>query len=695
MRLAAFLVCQVVALAQFTPLEFPGLEPFRYAAANRPFRYTIPVRGANPPYSFALEEGATLPSGIALNAVTGELAGMVPQIGEYQTSVCISDAARAVACVPFLLIVTANEGETYTELSSGRAFVPYENLIAPPGTFQTVEYAPASGRLPPGMVLEITGRLYGTPAVSASAYAFRIRARDFEGQFLTRAFLFRVLGPHVAAVRLPNGFEGTPYSARVPASSDATPLTWSLRRGPLPIGFSITEDGRILGTPSFTGQQTFTLRAVDPNGGVHDREIQLLVEGRLSPILISNETFPGATAGVLYRQTLNISGGRGPYAARILGALPPGLSLIAADRIEGTPTTAGSYTFSIQVTDITNTTAIKTFTLIVTNLRYSGPAPIQLHADEPARFALTAEGGTAPYRWSFVSGALPPGIALTPQGVLEGTPTAEGAFNSTVRLTDNASRAADQQITIRVAGPRQSVSAAGIVNGASFASRGRVSPGEIINIFGLRLAPAGLQPASVGPDRRYPTLLSGVRILFGGIPAPILFISPNNLGAVVPYDIFGRRTVEMVVERDGVVSGVVNLDIDAAAPGIFTADSSGTGQAAATNEDGRLNSASNPASAGSILVMYATGGGQTTPPGRDGVLESTTPASLRLPVRVLAGGREAEVLYAGGAPALVAGLIQVNFRLAKDAQAGPSVPVVLLIGDNASPAGVTIAVAEP
>lgn len=695
MRLAAVFLFPLLALAQYAPLEFPGIESFRYAAAGKAFRYTVPVRGGNPPYRFAVESGATLATGISLNAATGELSGAVAQVGEYQTSVCVTDAARSTACMPFLLIVTANEGETYTELFPGRAGVQYQNLIAPPGTFQTVEYAPASGRLPLGMVLEVTGRLYGAPAVSASAWAFRVRARTLDGEFVTQGFLFRVLGPHIATTNLPNGFEGTPYSARPSAASDSPPLVWSIRRGPLPTGFSLSEDGRILATPSTTGQFPFTLRAIDSAGGVHDREITLLIEGRLQPILISNESFPGATTGVLYRQTLNISGGRAPYTVRVLGALPPGLSISGAERIEGTPTAPGSYTFSLQVADIAGSTAIKTFTLVVANLRYSGPAPISLHADEPARFPLPAEGGTPPYRWALVSGALPTGLTLQAAGILDGTPTVEGSFTATVRLTDAASRAVDLPITIRVSGPRPFLTAAGVVNGASFASRGRVAPGEIVNIFGLRLAPGGLLPASVGPDRRYPTSLSDVRVLFSGVPAPLLFLSPTNLGAVVPYDIFGRRVVEMVVERDGVASAPVNLDIEASSPGIFTADSSGSGQAAAFNEDNQLNSARNPAQPGSIVILYATGGGQTTPAGRDGTLESDTPAALRLPVRVIAGGREAEVLYAGGAPALVSGLIQVNFRIAKDANVGNSQPVVLLIGDAASPDGVTIAIGNP
>jgi uncharacterized protein (TIGR03437 family) len=130
-----------------------------------------------------------------------------------------------------------------------------------------------------------------------------------------------------------------------------------------------------------------------------------------------------------------------------------------------------------------------------------------------------------------------------------------------------------------------------------------------------------------------------------------------------------------------------------ATPGIFTADSSGSGQALAANQDYSANSSQNPATAGSVITLYATGGGQTSPIVTDG---SVVTAGQLLPRPVLAvtaliGGQPATVLYAGGSPGMVAGVMQVNVQVPGGLPAGP-VPVTLQVGGQSSQSGVTIAV---
>jgi CheY-like chemotaxis protein len=114
------------------------------------------------------------------------------------------------------------------------------------------------------------------------------------------------------------------------------------------------------------------------------------------------------------------------------------------------------------------------------------------------------------------------------------------------------------------------------------------------------------------------------------------------------------------------------------------------------NEKGCCNSARNPAARGSIAVLYATGAGQTSPPGVDGNIPPTGRMAdypvPELPVRVTVGGQTAEILYAGAAPHAVSGLLQVNFRVPANAPTGDAVPLVLTVGDGRSPDGVTMAV---
>jgi uncharacterized protein (TIGR03437 family) len=127
-------------------------------------------------------------------------------------------------------------------------------------------------------------------------------------------------------------------------------------------------------------------------------------------------------------------------------------------------------------------------------------------------------------------------------------------------------------------------------------------------------------------------------------------------------------------------------------PVIFTANSSGSGQAAVLNEDGTLNSPSRPAPRGSIVTLFATGEGQTVPNGIDGNPAMPPLAVPVLPVTVGTRSVDAEVLYAGGAPQLVAGAMQINFRVPRDIEPGDGIPLVIRIGQVNSPEGVTIAV---
>lgn len=166
--------------------------------------------------------------------------------------------------------------------------------------------------------------------------------------------------------------------------------------------------------------------------------------------------------------------------------------------------------------------------------------------------------------------------------------------------------------------------------------------------------------------------------------------------AIVPYEIADRKTTQVVVEHQGQRSPPVTLNVVSATPALYTLDSTGHGQAAMLNATGCCNSSRNPAKRGTIAVLYATGEGQTSPPGITGGVSffdriADYPAP-RLPVRVTVGGQPAEIVYAAEAPHAVTGLLQVNFRVPPNAPIGDAVPLTLTIGAFRSPDGVTMAV---
>ena len=208
----------------------------------------------------------------------------------------------------------------------------------------------------------------------------------------------------------------------------------------------------------------------------------------------------------------------------------------------------------------------------------------------------------------------------------------------------------------------------GIANAASN-QPGAIAPGEIVTIYG--------------------TGLRNAQFLFNGLPAPVLYTTDVQAGAVVPYALTAS-SVQVVAQSGGVSSTPLSVSLAAAAPGIFTADTSGAGQAAALNQDGSPNGSANPAAAGSVIILYATGEGQTSPPGVDGKLGVVPLPKPLATVSVTIGGAPATVQYAGGAQGIVAGVMQVNAVI--PAGLSGSVPVVLTVGAASSQPGVTIAI---
>jgi uncharacterized protein (TIGR03437 family) len=232
----------------------------------------------------------------------------------------------------------------------------------------------------------------------------------------------------------------------------------------------------------------------------------------------------------------------------------------------------------------------------------------------------------------------------------------------------------------------------GIQNAASYAPAAAVSPGEIVVLYGAGMGPAALATLQVDSSTGLlETTVAGTTVSFNGFPAPIIYTSAGQVAAVVPYEIAGAATAQILVNYQGKYVAAGTVTVTPSAPGIFTVNS-GTGQAAALNQDASVNSASNPAAAGSVIVLYLTGEGQTAPQGVDGKIASAAPLPAPvLPVTVTIGGQPATYFYAGAAPDEVAGVMQINANIPAGVT-GNAVPVSVQIGTASTQKGVTIAV---
>jgi uncharacterized protein (TIGR03437 family) len=228
----------------------------------------------------------------------------------------------------------------------------------------------------------------------------------------------------------------------------------------------------------------------------------------------------------------------------------------------------------------------------------------------------------------------------------------------------------------------------GVLNGASL-QPGPVAPGEVLTIVGAGIGP--LQPSR--PDgSASSTNLGGTTVWFDQIPAPLMYVALNQINLVVPYAVAGRTVTRLQVRANEMSRAALDIPVASTFPGIFTLDSNGVGPGAILNQNATLNQPGNPAERGSIISIFGTGAGQTDPAGVDGQLESNPLPKPLATVSVRIGGMDAEVVYAGAAPGLIAGVLQVNCRIPPSASTGASIPVELRIGSATSPPGVTVSI---
>jgi len=230
-----------------------------------------------------------------------------------------------------------------------------------------------------------------------------------------------------------------------------------------------------------------------------------------------------------------------------------------------------------------------------------------------------------------------------------------------------------------------------LVNAASQA-QGSVAPGEIVTIYGFGVGPPYVSALWFNANGSVGTSDSGTQILFDGQPAPLIYASRDQTNAIVPYEVANKTYTTVEVVYNGIVSAAWGVPVAAAAPAIFTDKGTGVGQAAVLNQDNSVNSPANPALRGTVVQIFATGAGQTSP---QGVTGSVTQSNLNkpvLPVYVTIGGVNAPLAYAGSAPDAVAGLLQVNAVVPQTVSPGPAVQISITVGDLVSPTGVTIAV---
>ena len=237
------------------------------------------------------------------------------------------------------------------------------------------------------------------------------------------------------------------------------------------------------------------------------------------------------------------------------------------------------------------------------------------------------------------------------------------------------------------------IQAGGIVNAVSYTGGG-IAPGELISIFGFFGSgfPSADLEVNAPENNRVPSVLGRTKVLFDGNPGAITAWGPTQINVFVPYWLEPGKSTAVIVQADTAVSPPVVIPVVSAAPGLATADQSGSGQGAILNQDLSLNGPANPAARGSVISLFGTGEGNVSPYLLWGDLSISTPYSTPVaPVAVSIGGLPAEITYAGAAPLAPVGVFQINVKIPAAVSPGAA-PVTVSVGGIATTKSVTVAV---
>lgn len=621
-----------------------------------PTSASIPVNGNTP-----------LIIGLAFSAVPttpGSYSGVVTIKATTQSSSAVLDSPLVI---PVTLQVTAGTPTasptslTFSQTLGGS--VAAQTINVGSSTGNPISFTAAATTTSGGNWLSVTpasGTTPGSLSVTVSDANLTGSATPYQGAITITA------AGSATSITVPVSFTVSPGTiAATPAS-----LTFSqVQGGSAPAAQTIT----VTGTP---GALNFTASATTATGGnwlsVSPASGSTSGSGSSTSATVSVTVSAGSLTPSTYNGTVTIASA-GATGSPV--TIPVSLTVLAPQTLSVTPSTlsftavAGQTSPSAQTASVTSSGSGTSFTATAT----------------------TASGGN----WLTVS----PTSGVTPAQLTISVATSSLAaanYTGTIAINSpNATAAVTLTVNLTVATIPTPVITQ-VQNAGSY-GLGGVSPGENIYIAGAGIGPATLTVAAPNSSGVYPTTLANTQVLFDGTPAPILYVSATATSVMVPYGIAGRTTTNITVSYEGVGSAPLAYNVVSAAPGIYTLNQQGSGPGAILNQNYSVNGPNSPAAPGSVVAVYMTGEGVTSPSSATGVVAPSNGSGLNKPVLAVTatvGGLPATVDYAGSAPGIVYGVMQVNLTIPSGLTNGAQ-PIVISVGTANTQAAVTVTVQNP
>jgi trimeric autotransporter adhesin len=705
------------------PTVLAGLGPGTYTetvtvagtgAGNSPQTFNVTLTVSSNPtltgnvssLNFNYEVGQTAPSNQTVT-ITSSGAPLNYQVGVTTTS------------CPGFLSATPATGSTYGSQNQVVVSVNTKNLTPQVCSGQVTLTVPGSTAAP--LVIPVTLNVSSTALLSVSQSAISVTAVAGTATPLP-----------VNTVSL-TSTDGTAIPFTATAGTSPAGLTWlavAPNSGTTPSNLVVTINPANLGVGIYTG--TITVASSMANVPAQTISVTLTVVGGIAMATPTTLTFTqaaggpapdtqsvqvaGVPAGATIGAVATVLSGSGWLTATTAGSTVT-VSVNGSQLAQGTYTgvvtviVPGAGASPLYIPVMLNVTAATSVISLSTNTASFNIAAgsTGVPTSQTVQVTSTTSGTSAPFTATFVpstggdfltvmpsSGTTPATLTLAVNSMVA-SGLAAGTYTGDVQVSSGSGAVQTVKVTL-VVSPAGTPVILSLDSAASFQS-GAVSPGDIVTIFGNNIGPAS--PATGTPfsptNGTVSTELAGVTVTFNGVATPLIFVAPNQINLIVPYELASQvgQSVPVVVTNNMTASASVNVTVAATVPAIFSLTLDGNGQGAILNQDASINGSSNPAAPGSIISIYATGEGQIVPAGTTGCI---TGGTLPLPtpsakVSLTIGGQAVtDIEYAGEAPDSVCGLLQVNATIPSSVAAGAQ-PVMLTIGTATnSSQNITVAV---